>query len=110
MPSARWRNYILPKRFKNMTDKTIGTFEINVLDVREQIQEDILSCLEMHNCSFRVQLADDLCQMVVDNFEKLRVDESYPDGYFQGGRAERDKRLQEYLERQDFFEDTEDLS
>ena len=43
----------------------------NIAEVREQIQEDILSCLEMHNCSFRVQLADDLCQLVVDNFKKL---------------------------------------
>ena len=43
----------------------------NIAEAREQIQEDILSCLEMHGCSYRVQLADDLCQLVVDNFKKL---------------------------------------
>ena len=56
---------------KKVTGKIDSTFEINVLDVREQIQEDILSCLEAHDCSFRVKLADDLCQIVVDNFKKL---------------------------------------
>jgi len=45
--------------------------KIEIQQAKEQIQEDILSCLEAHDCSFRVKLADDLCQIVVDNFKTL---------------------------------------
>jgi len=41
-------------------------------EVREQIQEDIISLV--HSTPYgdeNQELADDLCQIVVDNFEKL---------------------------------------
>ena len=70
--SEYWDGLLKHRETKKMVEyDTPMHGQQNIAEVREQIQEDILSCLEMHNCSFRVQLADDLCQLVVDNFKKL---------------------------------------
>ena len=56
------------------TNKTDGVFEINVLDVREQIQEDIRTYMDEYCCASivgRDEMLDELCQIVVDNFKKL---------------------------------------
>ena len=42
---------------------------MKILEVKEQIQEDILTYLEGYN--YFEPMADDLCQIVVDNFKKL---------------------------------------
>ena len=82
-----------------MTDKTIGTFEINVLDAREQTQEDIITFIESYGfLSHPEFLKENLCQIVVDNFERLRVDDKPNDS------------VERYQALQDYFEDTEDLS
>ena len=47
----------------------------NVASTREQIQEDIISIV--HSTPYgdeNQELADDLCQVVVDNFKKLEID------------------------------------
>ena len=44
-----------------------------ITEVREQIQEDIISLV--HSTPYgdeNQELADDLCQIVVDNFKKLK--------------------------------------
>jgi len=43
--------------------------ELLILAVREQIQEDILTYLEGYK--YFEPMANDLCQIVVDNFKKL---------------------------------------
>ena len=55
-------------------------FEINLeqelANTKEQIQEDIISVV--HSTPYgdeNQELADDLCQVVVDNFKKLEIDE-----------------------------------
>ena len=60
---------------KKVTGKTDSTFEINVLDVREQIQEDILSYFDANfpEWILRQEVEGELCQIVVDNFSKLEV-------------------------------------
>jgi hypothetical protein len=55
---------------KKVTGKTDSTLEINVLDVREQIQEDIITYLDNVNLPNHKHV-DDLCQIVIDNFKKL---------------------------------------
>jgi|TARA_Y100000310_G_C20693109_1_gene823684 hypothetical protein len=49
-----------------------GVFEINVLDVREQTQEDIICFIDSFGfLSHPEFLKENLCQIVVDNFKQL---------------------------------------
>ena len=49
--------------------------QTHIKNVREQIQEDIMSYMTMQeNSKYLVlpeEMTDDLCQIVVDNFKKL---------------------------------------
>ena len=57
---------------KKVTGKTDSTLEINVLDVREQMQEDIICFIESYGfISHPEFLKENLSQIVVDNFKKL---------------------------------------
>ena len=54
--------------------KTDSVFNIRILDVREQIQEDIMTYMNPlldNDYEFTNLNVDDLCQIVVDNFKKL---------------------------------------
>jgi hypothetical protein len=54
--------------------KTDSVFDIRILDVREQIQEDIMTYMNPlldNDYEFTNLNVDDLCQIVVDNFKKL---------------------------------------
>ena len=54
-----------PDDLKYVSQKTI-------LEVREQLQEDIRTCMEgMWNMDEKHLIEDMLCQIVVDNFKKL---------------------------------------
>jgi hypothetical protein len=45
---------------------------MKIAEVREQIQEDIRTCMEgMWNMDEKHLIEDMLCQIVVDNFKKL---------------------------------------
>ena len=50
--------------------------ELLVATAKEQIQEDIISIV--HSTPYgdeNQELADDLCQVVVDNFKKLEIED-----------------------------------
>ena len=84
------------------TNKTNGVFEIGVLDVREQIQEDVLAYVEdkLADDCYKDKFKDDLCQIVVNNFKKLEIEKKIFD------TPKIDEAIQNYLDRQEFFEDT----
>ena len=42
-----------------------------IQDVKEQIQEDIITYVDATHHDFPEQIKDDLCQIVVDNFAKI---------------------------------------
>tara|TARA_Y100000310_G_scaffold200268_1_gene200316 strand:- start:457 stop:681 length:225 start_codon:yes stop_codon:yes gene_type:complete len=59
-----------------LANKKTGTYPIKVLDVREQTQEDIISFIDSFGfLSHPEFLKENLCQIVVDNFKELEVDE-----------------------------------
>ena len=45
--------------------------QTKIREVREQIQEDILSIMDVDGLDIQGALTTELCQIVVDNFKKL---------------------------------------
>ena len=45
--------------------------QTHIKNVREQIQEDIIAYLDDKQVFYRPEFAEELCQIVVDNFKTL---------------------------------------
>jgi hypothetical protein len=45
--------------------------QTKIREIREQIQEDILSIMDVDGLDIQGALTTELCQIVVDNFKKL---------------------------------------